>query len=75
MLVLTRKSLQSIVVGRTGGREPLLKVTVLEIKTGSVRLGFEGPLEVPVHRLEVWERIRADDEPENPTEGPVAPRA
>jgi carbon storage regulator len=67
MLVLSRKSLQSIVVGRTGGREPLLKVTVLEIKTGSVRLGFEGPPEVPVHRLEVWERIRADDEAGNST--------
>ena len=75
MLVLSRKSLQSIVVGRTGGREPLLKVTVLEIKSGSVRLGFEGPPEVPVHRLEVWERIRADDEPEDPTGGPVAPLA
>jgi len=73
MLVLSRKSLQSIVVGCNGGREPLLKVTVLEIKTGSVRLGFEGPPEVPVHRLEVWERIRADDEPEDPAGDPVAP--
>jgi len=73
MLVLSRKSLQSIVVGRTGGREPLLKVTVLEIKSGSVRLGFEGPPEVPVHRLEVWERIRAADESEDPAGGPVAP--
>ena len=67
MLVLSRKSLQSIVVGRTGGREPLLKVTVLEIKSGSVRLGFEGSPDVPVHRLEVWERIRADDEAGNST--------
>ena len=72
MLVLSRKSLQSIVVGRTGGREPLLKVTVLEIKSGSVRLGFEGPPDVPVHRLEVWERIRANDGPEDPAGGPVA---
>ncbi len=75
MLVLSRKSLQSIVVGSIGGREPLLKVTVLEIKSGSVRLGFEGAVEVPVHRLEVWERIRANDEPEVPTGDPVAPLA
>jgi carbon storage regulator CsrA len=75
MLVLSRKSLQSIVVGRTGGREILLKVTVLEIKGGSVRLGFEGAAEVPVHRLEVWERLCAADRPENSTGGPGAPQA
>jgi len=75
MLVLSRKNLQSVVVGSPGGREPLLKVTVLEIKGGSVRLGFEGAAEVPVHRLEVWERIRANDGPEDPTGGPVAPLA
>ena len=36
----------------------MLKVTVLEIKNGSVRLGFEADASVPVHRSEVWERIR-----------------
>jgi carbon storage regulator CsrA len=36
----------------------MLKVTVLEIKNGSVRLGFEADASVPVHRAEVWERIR-----------------
>ena len=75
MLVLSRKSQESIVVGRTGGREPLLKVTVLEIKSGSVRLGFEGTAEVPVHRLEVWERIRRRRRAREPTGGPVAPLA
>jgi carbon storage regulator CsrA len=38
-----------------------LKVTVLEIRDGKVRLGFEGDKEIPVHRLEVWERIRAGE--------------
>ena len=41
MLVLSRKSLESVVVGGSGRFEPMLKVTVLEIKHGSVRLGFE----------------------------------
>ena len=36
----------------------LLRVTVLEIKNGRVRLGFEADASVPVHRSEVWERIR-----------------
>jgi carbon storage regulator CsrA len=36
----------------------LLKVTVLAIERGKVRLGFEAAGDIPVHRLEVWERIR-----------------
>ncbi len=58
MLVLTRKSLESVVVGGSGGFERVLKVTVLEIKQGCVRLGFEADADIPVHRSEVWERIR-----------------
>ena len=57
MLVLSRKSLESVVVGGSGRFEHMLKVTVLEIKNGSVRLGFEADASVPVHRSEVWERI------------------
>jgi len=58
MLVLSRKSLESVVVGGPGRFEPVLRVTVLEIKAGCVRLGFEADDDVPVHRAEVWERIR-----------------
>ena len=57
MLVLARKSMESVVVGGSGRFEQLLKVTVLEIKNGSVRLGFEADASIPVHRSEVWERI------------------
>jgi carbon storage regulator CsrA len=59
MLVLTRKSQEAVVVGGTVGFERMLKVTVLEIDGGKVRLGFEIDKDVPVHRLEVWERICA----------------
>jgi carbon storage regulator len=59
MLVLSRKSRESVVVGGAGGFEPTVKVTVLEIRGGRVRLGFDGDPNVPVHRAEVWERIRA----------------
>ena len=58
MLVLTRKSLESVVVGGSGRFERMLKVTVLEIKHGCVRLGFEADADIPVHRSEVWERIQ-----------------
>ena len=62
MLVLTRKNQETVVVvGGTDGFESILKVTVLRIKGGSVVLGFEAAADVPVHRLEVWERIRASN--------------
>jgi carbon storage regulator CsrA len=61
MLVLTRKSHEAVVVGGSVGFERMLKVTVLEIDRGKVRLGFEVDKEVPVHRWEVWERICAGD--------------
>jgi carbon storage regulator CsrA len=59
MLVLSRKSKESVVVGGTDGIA--LKITVLEINGGRVRLGFEAAADIPVHRLEVWERIHARD--------------
>lgn len=59
MLVLSRKSHECVVVGGTNRFERLLKVTVLEIHNETVKLGFEVDSDVPVHRLEVWERIHA----------------
>jgi carbon storage regulator len=70
MLVLTRKCREVVVVGGTVGFERLLKVTVLAISNGKVRLGFEAPDDMPVHRLEVWERIRANAKIDDATKGP-----
>ena len=52
MLVLTRKMGEAIVID--GG----LKVTVLEVRGNSARLGIEAPKEVPVMRSELLDRIR-----------------
>jgi carbon storage regulator CsrA len=60
MLVLSRKNLESVIVGGGGDLERLLKVTVQEIASGKVKLGFDVDVDIPVHRLEVWERIRAE---------------
>ena len=60
MLVVSRKRQQSVVVGHQDGVHRLLKVTVLEIAGGRVKLGFEVNGDVPVHRLEVWERINGN---------------
>ncbi len=50
-----------------------LRVIVLEIERGNVKLGFEVDPAVPVHRLEVWERIRANGQSNRSAGGSAAP--
>ena len=57
MLVLSRRNDEAVVIGGSVGFERMIKVTVLAIKNGHVRLGFEADANVPIHRLELWERI------------------
>lgn len=54
MLVLTRKLGETIRIG------DLVKVTVLEVRAGQVKLGIEAPNDVKVHREEVYSRIQAE---------------
>ncbi len=58
MLVLSRKSDQSIVVGGFDAFERTIKITILGVKNGRVELGIEADADVPVNRFEVWEQIR-----------------
>ena len=51
MLVLSRKRGEGIVIGEG------VTVTVLDVRGGRVRLGFDGPAEVPIHRGELHQRI------------------
>jgi carbon storage regulator CsrA len=62
MLVLSRKSHESVVVGGGGGLTRLVKITVLAIVGGKVKLGFEVDADIPVNRHEVWERMCASGE-------------
>ena len=73
MLVLSRKSQQSVMVGGADGFHNLLKVTVLGVQGTNVKLGFEVDAEVPVHRFEVWERINGNGQAENLTKRPAPP--
>ena len=52
MLVLTRKRDEQIMIGDK------ITVTVVEIRGDKVRLGIAAPVEVPVHRQEVYEAIQ-----------------
>ncbi len=73
MLVLTRKSHESVVVGGSAESMPMLTVTVLEIRSGCVRLGFEAAAGIPIHRWEVWQRVCAGRVLEELPEAPAAP--
>jgi carbon storage regulator CsrA len=64
MLVLSRKSNESIVIGGSSGFERLLKLTVICVSGGMVKLGIEVADDVPVHAWEVWQRICAGAQPD-----------
>ena len=72
MLVLSRKSRESVVIGGVDGVHRLFKVTVLAIRGAKVKLGFEVDADVPVRRLEVWERDQAGGQGKRPMGGPPA---
>jgi len=55
MLVLTRKLGEVIKIGDK------VKVVVVSIEGGSVKLGIEAPEEIPVHREEVYDKIAAEN--------------
>jgi len=73
MLVLTRKCQESVVVGGADRFQSVLKVKVLEIKGEKVKLGFDVDADVPVHRLEVWERINGNGQLDGPNHDAAAP--
>ncbi len=52
MLILTRRPREALRVGES------IKVHVLEVKGGQIRLGVEAPREIPVYREEIWVRIK-----------------
>jgi carbon storage regulator len=56
MLVLSRRTNQSIVIG------PDITVTVLEVRGDQVRLGIQAPRDVSVHREEIYAEIRRENQ-------------
>jgi carbon storage regulator len=61
MLVLSRKKSEIIIVGGSSDQEASIRIVVLEIGNGFVKLGIQAPASVPVHRMEVWKHIHADE--------------
>jgi carbon storage regulator len=56
MLILTRRVTESLMIGND------VIVTILGIKGNQVRVGVNAPKDVAVHREEVFERIRSEED-------------
>jgi carbon storage regulator len=56
MLILTRRLNETVMIGDE------VTVTVLGVKGGQVRLGISAPKDVAVHREEVYERIKHEQQ-------------
>ncbi len=55
MLILTRKSGESITIGDD------VKITVIEVKGKQVRIGIDAPRSYVIHREEVYIRIQEEN--------------
>ncbi len=51
MLVLSRKVQEEILI------DDRIRIKIIDVQGGRVRIGIEAPLDVPVHRAEVSQKI------------------
>jgi len=56
MLILTRKVGEIIMIGED------IMVKVLGVRSGQVKIGIEAPRALPVHRHEIFERIKSEND-------------
>jgi carbon storage regulator len=54
MLILTRRTGETVMIGND------VTLTVLGVKGNQVRIGINAPKSVPVHREEIYERIKRE---------------
>ena len=56
MLILTRRVGETVMIGND------VTVTILGVKGNQVRVGFNAPQDVAVHREEIYERIKREQQ-------------
>ena len=57
MLILTRRIGETIMIGED------VAVTILETAGNNVRIGIKAPAEIPVHREEIYQKIKKKRKP------------
>ena len=67
MLILTRRVGETLMIGDE------VTVTVLGVKGNQVRIGVNAPKDIAVHREEIYERIKREQE--GATQGASQPQA
>ena len=60
MLILTRRVGETLMVGDD------VSITVLGVKGNQVRIGINAPKDVPVHREEIYQRIKMEENSSEP---------
>lgn len=65
MLVLSRKKDEKIIIGDK------ITIMVIEIRGDKVRLGIDAPKDVTVHREEIYQAIKREQQTQNSTNVPA----
>jgi carbon storage regulator len=65
MLILTRRVGETVMIGSE------VTVTVLGVKGNQVRIGVNAPKDVAVHREEIYERIKREEDQDSGSDAPV----
>ena len=63
MLILTRRAGETVMIGSD------ITITVLGVKGNQVRIGINAPRDVAVHREEIYERIKNEENAKNAATG------
>jgi carbon storage regulator len=66
MLILTRRVGETVMIGND------VTVTVLGVKGNQVRIGVNAPKDVAVHREEIYERIKREEDHDPQSGTPVS---